>query len=291
MSSSSTTSIVSSSTSSPQDSAPKDPRITAVIVVLVLVALVLIALVVTLTIRVKRRTDGEKRASMTGPFHGTTIWEREHPASQISPFGAPRSTPRFDHQPGNDMRIAHRRPDGAWHFADPRTPFRPVGVSDIENTPSPSPIAFTPLSTPSMFNSPFSPHFNFNNSSTPSIGSSSLSPTYPAGPSANGYIGTTSGPAVGGSPYGYSASFASRSMLSDMDKPLPTPKELEFLEYPAETASSRKYAKTKSKALSIKVSLGSKYEFEAAADGSLTLPAPTFNYTRSRSGSRSDSVS
>jgi len=36
------------------------------------------------------------------------------------------------------MRIAFRRPDGAWHFADSRTPFTPLGVNDIEVLPSPT---------------------------------------------------------------------------------------------------------------------------------------------------------
>lgn len=35
------------------------------------------------------------------------------------------------------MRIAIRRPDGAWHFTDSRTPFTPAGVSEIDVTPSP----------------------------------------------------------------------------------------------------------------------------------------------------------
>lgn len=34
------------------------------------------------------------------------------------------------------MRIAYRRPDGAWHFADSSTPFTPTGVSDLENIPT-----------------------------------------------------------------------------------------------------------------------------------------------------------
>lgn len=34
------------------------------------------------------------------------------------------------------MRIAIRRPDGAWHFTDSRTPFEPSGVKDLVNVPS-----------------------------------------------------------------------------------------------------------------------------------------------------------
>jgi hypothetical protein len=42
-----------------------------------------------------------------------------------------------ERSPGEDMRIAIRQPDGAWHFADSRTPFQPSGVNDLENVPSP----------------------------------------------------------------------------------------------------------------------------------------------------------
>ena len=34
------------------------------------------------------------------------------------------------------MRIAFRRPDGAWYFADSRTPFTPAGVTEIDILPS-----------------------------------------------------------------------------------------------------------------------------------------------------------
>ena len=37
------------------------------------------------------------------------------------------------------MRIAIRRPDGAWHFADSRTPFTPVGVNELDVVPHPYP--------------------------------------------------------------------------------------------------------------------------------------------------------
>lgn len=86
----------------------------------------------------------------------------DHPASQITPFGSPGGeTPRFrasshlcflgmrshfwtDHTPGENMRIATRRSDGVWTFGDHRAPFNPHGVSDLENTPSPSVSSITP---------------------------------------------------------------------------------------------------------------------------------------------------
>ena len=36
------------------------------------------------------------------------------------------------------MRIAFRRPDGAWHFGDSLTPFTPAGVNDIDVLRPPS---------------------------------------------------------------------------------------------------------------------------------------------------------
>lgn len=36
------------------------------------------------------------------------------------------------------MRIAIRRPDGAWSFEEPRAPFTPSGISDIDLSPSSS---------------------------------------------------------------------------------------------------------------------------------------------------------
>lgn len=36
------------------------------------------------------------------------------------------------------MRIAIRRPDGGWDFADSGAPFTPQGVTELDVTPSPS---------------------------------------------------------------------------------------------------------------------------------------------------------
>lgn len=50
-----------------------------------------------------------------------------------------------ERSPGEDMRIAIRQPDGAWHFADSRTPFEPSGVNDLENVPSPISPSYTSM--------------------------------------------------------------------------------------------------------------------------------------------------
>jgi len=128
-----------SATSLDADVAPSaDPRLSAVIIVLGIVAAFLITFIVYITLRVKKR---EVSGDTLDPSHGT-VMHQDHPAAHITPFGAagPQSggrVPRFGHTPGQDMRIAIRRPDGAWHFADSRTPFRPSGVSEIDVLPSP----------------------------------------------------------------------------------------------------------------------------------------------------------
>ncbi|RDB20783.1 hypothetical protein Hypma_012214 [Hypsizygus marmoreus] len=127
--------------------APNDARISIAGIVLGILVFIVIGGIIFATIRMKRRRAANAKAGAdyyVSSSHGTTL-DRDHPAARITPFGAPGGeTPRFivlivsEHTPGSDMRIAIRRPDGAWHFADPRTPFTPSGVSEIDVLPSPS---------------------------------------------------------------------------------------------------------------------------------------------------------
>lgn len=52
------------------------------------------------------------------------------------------------------MRIATRRPDGAWEFSNPDAPFNPLGITEIE-PPTPSCSYFPP--SPSTLDPPKSP--------------------------------------------------------------------------------------------------------------------------------------
>ncbi|KAL0955553.1 hypothetical protein HGRIS_001792 [Hohenbuehelia grisea] len=66
-----------------------------------------------------------------------TITPPSPATSRITPFGSPvgeRPPPRhaFTHRPGENMRIARRRSDGAWQFSDTRSPFSPSGVSELD---------------------------------------------------------------------------------------------------------------------------------------------------------------
>ncbi|PCH35510.1 hypothetical protein WOLCODRAFT_27946 [Wolfiporia cocos MD-104 SS10] len=53
-------------------------------------------------------------------FRRRTFVDPTHIACHVTPF-SPNSgeeTPRFVHQPGTNMRVAHRREDGGWEFHD-----------------------------------------------------------------------------------------------------------------------------------------------------------------------------
>jgi len=109
-----------------------DHRILIAIVVPVIIGgIALISLVIYIIIRLKKRPH-----EAFGPYEGTLV----HPddlAAQITPYcgSGPhrgRNTPRFIHTPGEDMRIAFRRPDGAWDISDSLKPFEPAGVNNID---------------------------------------------------------------------------------------------------------------------------------------------------------------
>jgi len=111
-------------------------RLHTVIIVLSILAAFLIVYIIFITLKAKKEQPNSERA---GPYTGTTI-SPNHPAAEIAPFGnyshSGATGPRYKHTPGEDMRIAVRRPDGGWNFSDSRTPFNPSGVKDLDNVPS-----------------------------------------------------------------------------------------------------------------------------------------------------------
>ncbi|KAG5651305.1 hypothetical protein H0H81_009130 [Sphagnurus paluster] len=138
------------------ESSQNDTRVSTVGILLTVVGVLLIAGVVFMTLHMKRRrcpNNVNGANSFTSPPLGRVL-ESSHPAARISPFGSPG--PRFrtpaqtlfgnfssvnlllEHTPGSEMRIALRRPDGAWEFADPQTPFTSSGISAPEALHSPS---------------------------------------------------------------------------------------------------------------------------------------------------------
>ncbi|KAK0212086.1 hypothetical protein DFS33DRAFT_1278959 [Desarmillaria ectypa] len=128
-SSSSSTATVSASPSSTD----KRPLITGV--TLASIALIVIAIILFFMFR---RPKSSSSGSDDYIFsRRDTVVDRSHIASRITPFGAPGGeTPQFVHTPGSNMRIANRRSDGAWTFSDPRTPFTPRGVGELDLSPA-----------------------------------------------------------------------------------------------------------------------------------------------------------
>ncbi|CCM06041.1 uncharacterized protein FIBRA_08287 [Fibroporia radiculosa] len=49
----------------------------------------------------------------------STALDLSHPACRVTPFGSPSGdTSYFVHEPGVNMRVAHRLPDGGWEFSE-----------------------------------------------------------------------------------------------------------------------------------------------------------------------------
>ncbi|KAF8627747.1 hypothetical protein AX17_006114 [Amanita inopinata Kibby_2008] len=101
--------------------------------VVAVLLLVLAGLTLYFILRWRGRQGGH---DVESPSTRSKAVDRSHIAAQITPYGsASNLTPQFNHTPGSDMRIAIRRPDGAWEFAHPGSPFNPAGVREIEVPP------------------------------------------------------------------------------------------------------------------------------------------------------------
>ncbi|KAL6304962.1 hypothetical protein BKA93DRAFT_825299 [Sparassis latifolia] len=78
-----------------------------------------------------------RRRRFHAPVHGfhrhtSSVVDPSDLACRVTPFGSPGGEqPRFAHNPGENMRVAHRRSDGGWEF------------SDVEQDPL-TPADFTP---------------------------------------------------------------------------------------------------------------------------------------------------
>ncbi|KAJ7727362.1 hypothetical protein B0H16DRAFT_257242 [Mycena metata] len=111
----------------PKASTPIVPIIIAIVAVLLLVSLMLFVL------RFRRQT--KKKFNGKEVQAGETV-SRTHPAALMITPAEGKGTPRFVHTPGTNMRIASRRSDGAWEFADPRAPFTPAIIADASDAAS-----------------------------------------------------------------------------------------------------------------------------------------------------------
>ncbi|KAF8622945.1 hypothetical protein AX15_006621 [Amanita polypyramis BW_CC] len=128
---------------SPQAS-QDDTHIAIIATVVVVVGLLAIGAATFFFLRWRSRRTGydpEQR-----PRTSTAV-DRSHVAARITPYGSTSNlVPRFNHTPGADMRIATRRPDGAWEFSFPGSSFTPSGVREIEPASSTSSVPSTPSS-------------------------------------------------------------------------------------------------------------------------------------------------
>jgi len=107
---------------------PKHGHIVALVVTLALVAILMVAVIAYFSTRMRRANSQQDPSRQTNTTRDSAVFDIRHPASHITPFSMcqPDSAPtRF-----NTMRIAVRRHDGAWDFADPEAPFTPTGVTD-----------------------------------------------------------------------------------------------------------------------------------------------------------------
>jgi len=151
MSSSSSTSSTPTQTSYAGPSQTTDKRVVAVGVSLGIIGFLAIVGIIFWVLRLRRRSTGAQDAtSLTDRNHQKylrhTDVDEQHPARRVVPFGSPEGeTPRFVHTPGENMRIATRRPDGAWDFIEPGGPLTPSGFRDTDSImpPSPSSSVFT----------------------------------------------------------------------------------------------------------------------------------------------------
>ncbi|KXN82439.1 hypothetical protein AN958_02558 [Leucoagaricus sp. SymC.cos] len=144
--SSASSASASASSSARTSASSHDPRNVVVGCVLGIVGLILLVGILILTLRVRRRQKSARNSVMQ-PFHGSAVLDKRHPAARIVPFGTPGAEGHYyRHTPGKDMRIAIRRPDGAWDFTDPNQPFTPNGVTDIVPSPVSSTATFSSIS-------------------------------------------------------------------------------------------------------------------------------------------------
>ncbi|KAJ7465118.1 hypothetical protein FB451DRAFT_1402838 [Mycena latifolia] len=129
----------SPSPSSPAN--PSKPPSRTIPIVISVVAVLLLASLMLLTFHFRRQNKKKISAAQARKGReiqaGETV-SRTHPAALMITPAEGKGTPRFVHTPGTNMRIASRRSDGAWEFADPRAPFTPAIIADAADAALPA---------------------------------------------------------------------------------------------------------------------------------------------------------
>ncbi|KAJ7766507.1 hypothetical protein DFH07DRAFT_343973 [Mycena maculata] len=127
------TPLVPSSSPSPSSTPANAPSSAVIPITISVIAVVLLVSLMFITLHFRRKNNKSISAAQARKGReaqpGETV-SRPHPAALMITPAEGKGTPRFVHTPGTNMRIATRRPDGAWEFADPRAPFTPAIIAD-----------------------------------------------------------------------------------------------------------------------------------------------------------------
>ncbi|KAK7023046.1 hypothetical protein R3P38DRAFT_2957225 [Favolaschia claudopus] len=142
-------SVQPSSTSTPSSSSASHSSTLPIVITIVAIVLLLAAMLVAFHFR--RRSNKKQSSTAAGVRKGREVQagetvSRTHPSALMISDG--KGSPRFVHTPGTNMRIATRRPDGAWEFADPRAPFTPALIADDAASSRYSSVASLSLNEP-----------------------------------------------------------------------------------------------------------------------------------------------
>lgn len=181
-----TTSRPPSSSPSPSSSSPSKAPAPIIPIAIAALAVLLLGSLMLLTFHFRRQNKKKISAAQARKGReaqpGETV-SRTHPAALMITPAEGKGTPRFSeyslqpvltsclcllvHTPGTNMRIATRRADGAWDFADPRAPFTPAIIPPDAALPtsrsssaasSINERSSDPRRTPSPFRVPSSPY-------------------------------------------------------------------------------------------------------------------------------------
>ncbi|KAF7357438.1 hypothetical protein MSAN_01339800 [Mycena sanguinolenta] len=207
-----------SASSSPKAStSPTLPIAVTVIAVLVLVSVMLL----TLHFR-KKKISAAAQARKGREVRPGEVVSRVHPAALMITPANGEGTPRFVHTAGTNMRVATRRPDGAWEFADSRAPFTPSIIADASDTAS---ISHPPSrSTSPVRDSPYS------RTSVPGSSSELLPPP----------VAVSNAASPWGAPTTPRTADSARSPWRSIHSPSPSTSASTFLPTPSIAASSRR---------------------------------------------------
>ncbi|KAJ7081588.1 hypothetical protein B0H15DRAFT_803586 [Mycena belliarum] len=240
----------SSSPSIHSEASAKAPSRALPIAIALVASVLLLVAIMLLSFYLRRRTKQKASAAPARKGRevqpGETV-SRPHPAALMITPAEGKGTPRFVHTPGTNMRIASRRPDGAWEFADPRAPFAPAIIADdarplSRNSSATSTFELLPPSrAASPWGAPTTPggadsvrSWRTGHSPTPSASSTPIVPVRSISGSRHGSIVSTNAPSLQDPERAEVASTYSNPFLS----PSPSVASLSSARWPAPSPPS-----------------------------------------------------